>query len=98
MKMKLNQATTGARRVTGVNGRRVCRAAVCRLLALGAVVGTLLATSSTSSAEPTPWAVIKCKFSDQPQDPNFDPAFIAGPNGLAAYWRDVSYGHITWDG
>jgi hypothetical protein len=49
-------------------------------------------------ARTTAWAVCKCKFSDQPQEPNFDPAFITGADGMAGYWRDVSYGAISLDG
>src|SRR5437016_197175 len=57
----------------------------------------VLAPSLTAAA-PTPWAVIKCKFSDQPQEPFFDPSFMTGVNGMAGYWSDVSYGNISLSG
>jgi len=71
------------------------------LLALGVVMGTVLGTAITAHAGPrgaTPWAVIKCKFSDQLRDPTFDPEFITGAYGMAAYWSGVSYGLISLDG
>jgi hypothetical protein len=46
----------------------------------------------------TPWAVIKCKFKDKPQEPALDPDFIFGAKGMAGYWRDVSYGKISLEG
>ena len=64
------------------------------LLASGALVGAVI----EAAAAPTPWAVIKCKFSDQPQEPTFDPALITGDAGMAGYWRDVSYGQISLNG
>ncbi|MBI3950446.1 MAG: hypothetical protein HY314_08340 [Acidobacteria bacterium] len=66
----------------------------------GAVTGTAMASSPSSPvpARTTPWAVIKCKFSDQPQEPTFDPAFITGADGMSGYWQDVSYGQISLDG
>ncbi len=57
-----------------------------------------LGSRSNFAARTTAWAVCKCKFSDQPQEPNFDPAFITSTDGMAGYWRDVSYGAITLDG
>lgn len=73
-----------------------------RWLLLGAVVLVVLVITSTmASAGPqgaTPWAVIKCKFSDQPQEPAFDPSFVTGTNGMAGYWQDVSYGQINLNG
>jgi len=64
------------------------------LLASGALVGAVIETG----AAPTPWAVLKCKFSDQPQEPAFDSALITGPNGMAGYWLAVSYGQISLNG
>lgn len=61
------------------------------LLASGALVGAVIETG----AAPTPWAVLKCKFSDQPQEPVFDPGLIFADDGMAGYWRDVSYGNVS---
>ena len=71
------------------------------ILLLGAAIGGLLASPFTANAGPqgpTSWAVIKCKFSDQPQEPTFDPSFITSNAGMAGYWRDASYGQISLDG
>jgi len=72
-----------------------------RVLIHVALAGVLFATVPSSTAAvagKTAWAVIKCKFSDQPQEPAFDPLFLTAPDGLAGYWSDVSYGQITLDG
>jgi len=53
----------------------------------------------------TPWAVLLCKFSDQPQEPQ-PPSYFAqfmtdagaGAGGLYDYWHDVSYGNIDFAG
>jgi hypothetical protein len=55
------------------------------------------------SSTPTRWAVVLCKFSDQPQEPQtvryFEDLFTtAGENGLADYFRDMSYGKVTLAG
>ncbi|MEI6782315.1 MAG: hypothetical protein WCQ21_15505 [Verrucomicrobiota bacterium] len=71
------------------------------LLVLLATSGGTLGTATTSNAAlagATPWAVIKCKFSDQLQEPVFDPAFLTGTNGMAGYWNNVSYGQISLNG
>ena len=68
--------------------------AVSLFLTLGLLVGAV----TEAMAQTTPWAVIKCKFSDQPQEPSFDPLFITGPYGMAGYWLEVSYGKIRLDG
>lgn len=52
-----------------------------------------------------PFAVILCKFSDQPQEPR-TPGFYrncftemgAGTGGAFDYWRDVSFGHLDLTG
>lgn len=67
---------------------------VCLFLTFGALMGAVTDTAAGT----TPWAVIKCKFSDQPQEPAFDPLFITGAYGMAAYWSGVSYGHISLSG
>lgn len=64
------------------------------LLTFGALTGVV----TNTMAGPTPWAVIKCKFSDQPQEPDFNPAFITGTDGMAGYWSEVSYGQISLNG
>lgn len=64
------------------------------LLTFGALMGAVIETV----AEPTPWAVIKCKFSDQPQEPVFNPGLIFADDGMAGYWRDVSFGKISLNG
>jgi hypothetical protein len=64
-------------------------------------IGVVLSATVTLGAGPqgaTPWAVIKCKFSDQPQEPIFDPTFITGENGMAGYWGEMSYGQVSLDG
>lgn len=71
------------------------------LLSIGVAMGTILCPALTAHAGPrggTPWAVIKCKFSDQNDEPAFDPLFITGAYGMAAYWSGVSYGQISLDG
>lgn len=71
------------------------------LLALGVTMGCVLSLAPGAKAGPqgaTPWVIIKCKFSDQAQEPVFDPAFITGNDGMAGYWRDVSYGQISLNG
>lgn len=71
------------------------------LAAFGLIIGLAACITSSATAAlagSTPWAVIKCKFSDQPQEPAFHPAFITGADGLAGYWRDMSYGQISLDG
>ncbi len=60
--------------------------------------GVLLGAVTEARAQTTPWAVIKCKFSDRPQEPTFDPLFITGAYGMAGYWLGVSYGQIRLDG
>jgi len=60
--------------------------------------GVITVTVSDSVAKSTPWAVIKCKFSDQPAEPVFDPLFITSLDGMAGYWLDQSYGQINLDG
>src|SRR6266853_6627039 len=64
------------------------------LLAFGALAGAV----TDAVGKTTPWAIIKCKFADQPQEPTFDPSFITGANGMAGYWQAVSYGQISLDG
>jgi hypothetical protein len=71
------------------------------LLTTVAFFVTLFSTVPTSNAQligATPWAVIKCKFSDQPQEPAFDAGLFTGNNGMLGYWRDVSYGIISLNG
>jgi hypothetical protein len=71
------------------------------LLALGITIGSALRVAPSAQAGPqgaTPWVIIKCKFSDQPQEPVFDPAFITSNTGMAGYWNDVSYGQISLNG
>jgi len=53
----------------------------------------------------TPWAILLCKFSDQPQEPHpvkfFRDMFTeegAGTNNVFDYWKDISYGNITTAG
>jgi hypothetical protein len=76
---------------------RLARRAIVFASALGTILGTVM-TANAGPQGATPWAVIKCKFSDQPQEPVFDPAFITADDGMAGYWRDVSYGNIFLDG
>ena len=76
-------------------------ATVRMLVLFGASLAIWAATIPSSIAGVsgnTPWAVIKCKFSDQPQEPTFDPAFITGANGMAGYWQAVSYGQVSLNG
>jgi len=67
---------------------------VCLLLAFAVLMGAV----TDALARTTPWAVIKCKFSDQSDAPAFDPLFITGPYGMAGYWLGVSYGQLNLDG
>lgn len=62
---------------------------------------------SVASAAPTTshqhWAVLLCKFADQPQEPQppsfFDRFFVqTGTGGMNDYWRTVSYGAIDLAG
>lgn len=71
------------------------------LITIGALLSMMLWFDTKSTAQilgATPWAVIKCKFSDQPQEPYFNPAFITNSNGMAGYWSDLSYGQISLAG
>jgi hypothetical protein len=49
-----------------------------------------------------PWALILCKFSDhpeEPQAPQFFRDFVTrGNGGINDYFNDVSYGNINMDG
>jgi hypothetical protein len=75
------------------------RTQLLRALTLG--MAAVCAMGLTAHAGPhgaTAWAVIKCKFSDQPQEPFFDPDFITSNDGMAGYWSDVSYGNISLTG
>jgi len=50
-----------------------------------------------------PWAIILCKFSDRPNEPQpaeyyADLYTRHGTGGLADYWRDVSFGNIDTTG
>lgn len=83
---------------TGVGMNPLGASARRAALGVALVLGLFLGTMTESAAQTTPWAVIKCKFSDQPQEPVFDPAFITGPYGMAGYWLGVSYGRIRLDG
>ena len=62
------------------------------------VVAVLCATSTNAVAQARAFAVIKCKFSDQPDEPAFDSNLILGTNGMAGYWSAISYGQISLDG
>lgn len=62
------------------------------------VLAGFFATVAHTQAGAQPWAVIKCKFSDQPNEPFFDPAFITSAAGMAGYWQAVSYGQAPIDG
>lgn len=68
------------------------------LLLLLTLLGGTTTTAHAGPQGATPWAVIKCKFSDQPQEPAFNSEFITADDGMAGYWRDVSYGDISLDG
>jgi hypothetical protein len=74
---------------------------ITRVMAAATFVATLLLSGVSTNAGPqgaTPWAVIKCKFSDQDVPPAFDPLFITGFNGMAGYWLEQSYGNINLNG
>lgn len=48
-----------------------------------------------------PFAVLLCKFADQPQEPQsakWFEGFITGPSGLASYWSWVSNGQFPTKG
>ncbi len=65
------------------------------LLALAALMWL---APDADAQESRSFAVIKCKFADQPQEPDFDPNLITASNGAAGYWRDISYGWINLNG
>lgn len=65
---------------------------------LAVAVAVLCATSTNTVAQARSFAVIKCKFSDQPQEPAFNPNLILGANGMAGYWSAISYGQISLNG
>src|SRR5437899_1142231 len=88
------------RKITGLVGPAYFPTVARLLMVFGTAIGAMLGTAMTSAAPQgaTPWAVIKCKFSDQPQEPAFDPAFITANDGMAGYWQAVSYGRVSLDG
>lgn len=61
-------------------------------------IGIWCAASTDTAAQARGFAVIKCKFSDQPQEPVFDSNLILGANGMAGYWSAISYGQISLNG
>jgi hypothetical protein len=70
-------------------------------LILVAAIFLLSRAATTVNAGPTgatPWAIIRCKFSDHPEEPAFDSGIITSSAGEAGYWGSVSYGKISLDG
>jgi len=71
----------------------------CRLARVLLVLGALMWIAPEAGAQQSrSFAIIKCKFADQPQEPAFDPNLITASNGAAGYWRDISYGWINLNG
>lgn len=78
---------------------RIAAGSLPRLALAAAVLDVLFGANPEAAAQTVrSFAVLKCKFKDQPQEPAFDPNFIIGPFGMAAYWSGISYGQVTLNG
>src|SRR5215475_8487534 len=86
-----------------VNGR-VCMRNLARELepSRATCMRPLISKALEGVAQKRPWAVILCRYKDQPQNPAaeqpikdfFRRAFSQGAGGMIDYWRDVSLGAI----